>query len=120
MGKTWAKHGQNATSKRQYIKVVCPLDRSATEQTPWGKAVSKKHKKAETGSLEFLQPKTFQRLRRSLDAAQSKVTAHIQIEAKLSGSKSELMKSPTLASFHFYSMVNCRPPLIRWKNSSCN
>jgi hypothetical protein len=26
----------------QYIEVVCPLDHTATEQTPWGKAVSKK------------------------------------------------------------------------------
>jgi hypothetical protein len=26
----------------QYIEVVCPLDHPATEQTPWGKVVSKK------------------------------------------------------------------------------
>ena len=26
----------------QYIEVVCPLDHPATEQTPWGKAVSKR------------------------------------------------------------------------------
>lgn len=26
----------------QYIEVVCPLDHPATEQTPWGKAVTKK------------------------------------------------------------------------------
>ena len=26
----------------QYIEVVCPLDHPATEQTPWGKSVSKK------------------------------------------------------------------------------
>ena len=26
----------------QYVEVVCPLDHPATEQTPWGKAVSKK------------------------------------------------------------------------------
>jgi hypothetical protein len=26
----------------QYIEVLCPLDHPATEQTPWGKAVSKK------------------------------------------------------------------------------
>jgi len=26
----------------QYIEVVCPQDHPATEQTPWGKAVSKK------------------------------------------------------------------------------
>ncbi len=26
----------------QYIEIVCPLDHPATEQTPWGKAVSKK------------------------------------------------------------------------------
>jgi hypothetical protein len=28
----------------QYIEVVCPLDHPATEQTPWGSAVSKKAK----------------------------------------------------------------------------
>ena len=28
----------------KYIEVVCPLDHPATEQTPWGKAVSKKAK----------------------------------------------------------------------------
>jgi hypothetical protein len=27
---------------RQYIEVVCPLDHPSTEQTPWGKAVSRK------------------------------------------------------------------------------
>jgi hypothetical protein len=27
---------------RQYIEVVCPLDHPATEQTPWGRAVSQK------------------------------------------------------------------------------
>jgi hypothetical protein len=26
----------------QYVEVVCPVDHPATEQTPWGKAVSKK------------------------------------------------------------------------------
>jgi hypothetical protein len=26
----------------QYIEVLCPPDHPATEQTPWGKAVSKK------------------------------------------------------------------------------
>jgi hypothetical protein len=62
----------------QHIEVVCPLDHPATEQTPWGKAVSKK---AEAGSLGFLQLKIFQRLKRSLDAAQSKVTALAQMEA---------------------------------------
>jgi hypothetical protein len=30
----------------QYIEVVCPLDHPATEQTPWGKAVSKKAQEA--------------------------------------------------------------------------
>ena len=28
----------------QYIEVACELDHPATEQTPWGKAVSKKAK----------------------------------------------------------------------------
>jgi hypothetical protein len=31
-----------ALKNGQYIEVVCPLDHPATEQTPWGKAVSKK------------------------------------------------------------------------------
>ena len=31
-----------ALKSEQYIEVVCPLDHPATEQTPWGKAVSKK------------------------------------------------------------------------------
>jgi hypothetical protein len=59
-----------------------------------------KHKKAEAGSLGFLQLRIFHRLTRSLDEAQSKVTAHVQMEAILSGSKSELKKSPTLVNFH--------------------
>ena len=33
-----------ALNNGQYIEVVCPLDHPATEQTPWGKAVSKKAK----------------------------------------------------------------------------
>jgi hypothetical protein len=31
-----------ALKNDQYIEVVCPLDHPATEQSPWGKAVSKK------------------------------------------------------------------------------
>ena len=31
-----------ALKNGQYIEVVCPLDHPATEQTPWGKAVSRK------------------------------------------------------------------------------
>ena len=31
-----------ALKNGQYIEVVCPLDHPATEQTPWGQAVSKK------------------------------------------------------------------------------
>ena len=31
-----------ALKNGQYIEVVCPLDHPATEETPWGKAVSKK------------------------------------------------------------------------------
>ena len=41
----------------QYIEVVCPLDHPATDQTPWGRAVSTKaqegtrrHKKAQEGT----------------------------------------------------------------------
>jgi len=31
-----------ALTNNNYIEIVCPLDHPATEQTPWGKAVSKK------------------------------------------------------------------------------
>jgi hypothetical protein len=31
-----------ALKNGQYIEVVCPLDHPVTEQTPWGKASSKK------------------------------------------------------------------------------
>ena len=48
-----------------------------------------KHKKAAVGSLGFLQQRIFLRLKRSLDAVQSKVTAHVQTVVILSGSKSE-------------------------------
>jgi hypothetical protein len=54
----------------------------------------------EAGSLGFLQLRIFERLKRSSGAKQLKVTAHVPMEATLSGSKSELMKSPTLANFH--------------------
>jgi hypothetical protein len=63
------------------------------------KLLARRHKKAEAGSLGFLQLKIFQRLKRSSDAAQSKVTAHFQMEAILSGSKSVLMKLLTLVNF---------------------
>jgi hypothetical protein len=65
----------------QYIEVVCPLDHPAKEQTPWGKAVSKKAQEGEAGSLGYLQLKIFQRLRKSLVATQSKVIAHVQMAA---------------------------------------
>jgi hypothetical protein len=54
----------------------------------------------EAGSLGFLQLKIFQRFKRSSDAARSKVTAHVQMEAILNGSKSELMKLQIPESFH--------------------
>jgi hypothetical protein len=77
------------------------MDSGSTSNTVATKTILDiKHKKAAVGSLGFLQLKLFQRLKRSLDTAQSKVTAHVQMEAILSGSKSELMKLPTLASFH--------------------
>ena len=43
--------------------------------------LARKHKKAEAGLLGFLQLKIFLRLKRSLDAVQSKVTAHAQMVA---------------------------------------
>jgi hypothetical protein len=77
------------------------MDSGSTSNTVAPKTILDiKHKRAEAGSLGFLQLKIFQRLKRSSDAAQSKVTAHVQMEAILSGSKSESTKSPTLASFH--------------------
>ena len=77
------------------------MDSGSTSNTVAPKTILDiKHKKAEAGSLGFLQQKIFHRLKRSLDAVQSKVTAHAQTVAISSGSKSELMKSPTLVSFH--------------------
>ena len=66
------------------------MDSGSTSKTVAPKTIlDLKHKKAAVGSLGFLQLKIFQRLKRSSDAAQSKVTAHAQMEAILSGSKSE-------------------------------
>ena len=77
------------------------MDSGSTSNTVAPKTILDiKHKKAEAGLLGFLQLKIFQRLKRSLVAVQSKVTAHVQMEAILSGSKSESMKSPILASSH--------------------
>ena len=77
------------------------MDSGSTSKTVAPKTILDiKHKKAAVGSLGFLQLKIFQRLKRSSDAPQSKATAHAQMGAILSGSKSELMKSPTLASSH--------------------
>ena len=77
------------------------MDSGSTSNTVAPKTILDiKHKKAAVGSLGFLQLKLFQRLKRSSDAAQSKVTAHVQTVLISSGSKSELMKSPTLANFH--------------------
>jgi hypothetical protein len=45
------------------------------------KTNTRKLKKAEAGLLGFLQLKIFQRLKRSLDVTQSKVTAHVQMVA---------------------------------------
>ena len=80
------------------------MDSGSTSKTVAPKTILNiKHKKVAAGSLGFLQLKIFHRLKRSSDAAQSKVTAHAQMEATLSGSKLELMKSPTLVSFHSLS-----------------
>ena len=80
------------------------MDSGSTSNTVAPKTILDiKHKKAEAGSLGFLQLKIFQRLKRSSDAAQSKVISHVQMEAILSGSKSESTKLPTLVSFHSLS-----------------
>jgi hypothetical protein len=77
------------------------MDSGSTSNTVAPKTILDiKHKKVAAGSLGFLQQKIFHRLKRSLDAVQSKVTEHVQMEATLSGSKLELMKSPTLVNFH--------------------
>lgn len=67
---------------------------------PRVRLLATRRKKTEAGSLEYLKLKTFQRLKRSLDKVQSKVTAEVQTESILSGSKSELMKSLNLANFN--------------------
>jgi hypothetical protein len=55
------------------------MDSGSTSNTVAPKTVLDiKHKKAEAGSLGFLQLRIFHRLKRSLDEAQSKVTAHVQ------------------------------------------
>ena len=78
------------------------MDSGSTSNTVAPKTILDiKHKKAEAGSLGFLQLRIFHRLKRSLDEAQSKVTAYVQMEPILSGSKSELMKLLTLANYHF-------------------
>ena len=77
------------------------MDSGSTSKTVAPKTILDiKHKKAAVGSLGFLQPKIFHRSKRNLDAPQSKAIAHVQTVAISSGSKSELMKSPTLVSFH--------------------
>ena len=100
-------HTDISTTQNIYQHVntlVTPMDSGSTSNTVAPKTILNiKHKKAVDGSLRFLQLRIFQRLKRSLSAAQSKVTAHVQMEEILSGSKSELMKSPTLASFHSLS-----------------
>ena len=66
------------------------MDSGSTSNTVAPKTILDiKHKKAAVGSRGFLQLKIFQRLKRSSDAAQSKVTALAQTAAILSGSKSE-------------------------------
>ena len=57
------------------------MDSGSTSNTVAPKTILDiKHKKAAVGSLGFLQLRIFHRLKRSLDAVQSKVTAHAQTE----------------------------------------
>ena len=64
------------------------MDSGSTSNTVAPKTILDiKHKKAAVGSLGFLQLRIFQRLKRSSDVTQSKVTVHVQMEAILSGSK---------------------------------
>ena len=77
------------------------MDSGSTSNTVAPKTILDiKHKKAAVGLLGFLQLKIFLRLKRSLDAAQSKATAHVQTVLISSGSKSELMKLQIPESFH--------------------
>ena len=58
------------------------MDSGSTSNTVAPKTILDiKHKKAAVGLLGFLQLKIFLRLKRSLDAVQSKVTAHAQMVA---------------------------------------
>ena len=58
------------------------MDSGSTSNTVAPKTILDiKHKKAAAGSLVFLQLKIFQRLKRSSEAPQSKVTAHAQTVA---------------------------------------
>ena len=58
------------------------MDSGSTSNTVAPKTILDiKHKKAAAGLPGFLQLKLFQRLKRSSDAAQSKVTAHVLMVA---------------------------------------
>ena len=58
------------------------MDSGSTSNTVAPKTILDiKHKKAEAGSLGFLQLKIFLRLKRSSDVAQSKVISHVQMVA---------------------------------------
>ena len=58
------------------------MDSGSTSNTVAPKTILDiKHKKAAVGLLGFLQLKIFLRLKRSLDAVQSKVIAHAQMVA---------------------------------------
>ena len=60
------------------------MDSGSTSNTVAPKTILDiRHKKAEAGSLGFLQLKIFHRSKRSSDAPQSKATAHAQTEAIL-------------------------------------
>ncbi len=64
----------------QYLEVVCPLDHPATEQTPWGKAVTQKLKPVAVGLHGYLVLKIFHQSLQSLVAKLLMVTAHVQME----------------------------------------
>ena len=87
----------------QYIEVVCPLDHPATEQTPWGKAVSKKAQEGGGWLTWVFATEDISKVEEKVGRSAIEGTAHAQMEPTSSGSKSELMRLPILANVHSLS-----------------
>ena len=65
----------------QYIEVVCPLDHPATEQTPWGKAVSKKAQEGGGWLTWVFATEDISKVEDKFGCTATVVTAHAQMEA---------------------------------------